>query len=185
VHAHPVLQQHGFTALCFLVSSWPGDGAARAHAQSGGELPELPGHREGTLAIEKGEADRAILRWSEIDAMRRAGTFEFHSHTHSHVRWDKVAPSREEKCAALRCDLLAARAALETRMGEASDHLFWPQGFYDDDYRQVARETRFKHFYTCEVAPNIGGERSGRTIDLSAGSAGPASVLACIEIMGA
>ncbi|SOE94467.1 Polysaccharide deacetylase [Burkholderia sp. D7] len=157
VHAHPVLQRYGFTALCFLVTSWPGDGAPRVHAHSGGELPELLSHHEGDLAIENGEADRTILRWSEIDAMRRAGTFEFHSHTHSHVRWDKVARNREEKCAALRRDLLTARAALETRIGEASDHLCWPQGFYDDDYRQVAREAGFRHFYTCEMGPNVRG----------------------------
>jgi len=43
VHAHPVLQRHGFTALCFLVTSWPGDGAPRTHAHSGDELPELLG----------------------------------------------------------------------------------------------------------------------------------------------
>ncbi|KLU23747.1 hypothetical protein EOS_24190 [Caballeronia mineralivorans PML1(12)] len=158
VHAHPVLQRHGFTALCFLVTSWPGDGAPRAHAHLGDELPELLNHHEGERAIENGEADRAILRWSEIDAMRHAGTFEFHSHTHSHVRWDKVAPNREEKCVALKRDLLAARAALETRLGGASDHLCWPQGYYDDDYRRVARETGFRHFYTCEMGPNVRGQ---------------------------
>ena len=32
VHAHPVLQRHGFTAVCFLVSGWPGEGAPRANA---------------------------------------------------------------------------------------------------------------------------------------------------------
>ena len=159
VYAHPVLQRHGFSALCFLVTSWLGDGAPRVHAHSGDELPELLNHHESERAIENGEADRAILRWSEIDAMRRAGTFEFHSHTHSHVRWDKVARNREEKCAALRRDLLAARVAFETRMGEASDHLCWPQGFYDDDYRQIARETGFRHFYTCEMGPNIRGAK--------------------------
>lgn len=158
VHAHPVLQQHGFTALCFLVTSWPGDGAPRLNAHSGEDLPELLGHREGDLAIENGEADRTILRWSEIDAMRRAGTFEFHSHTHSHVRWDKVARNREEKCAGLKRDLINARATLETRLGEVSDHLCWPQGFYDDDYRRIARETGFRHFYTCEMGPNVSGQ---------------------------
>jgi peptidoglycan/xylan/chitin deacetylase (PgdA/CDA1 family) len=155
VHAHPVLRQHGFTALCFLVTSWPGDGAPRANAQSGGELPELLGHREGDLAIKNGEADRTILRWSEIDAMRRAGTFEFHSHTHSHVRWDKVARDREEKCAGLKHDLIDARAVLKARLGGVSDHLCWPQGFYDDDYRRIAREAGFRHFYTCEMGPNV------------------------------
>ena len=158
VHAHPVLQQHGFTALCFLVTNWPSDGAPRSNTHSGGELPELLGHREGELAIESGEADRTILRWAEIDAMRCAGTFEFHSHTHSHVRWDKVAPSREEKCASLRRDLIDARAAFEFRFGEISDHLCWPQGFHDNDYRRIARETGFRHFYTCEMGPNVSGQ---------------------------
>ncbi len=90
--------------------------------------------------------------------MRRAGTFEFHSHTHSHVRWDKVALNREEKCASLRRDLLDARAAFDIRFGRISDHLCWPQGFYDDDYRQIARETGFRHFYTCEMGPNVSGQ---------------------------
>ncbi|WP_240975285.1 polysaccharide deacetylase family protein [Paraburkholderia aromaticivorans] len=61
---------HGLTALCFLVTSWIGEGPVRAHARSGGEV-----------AIENGEPDPAILRRPEIDAMREARTFEFHSHT--------------------------------------------------------------------------------------------------------
>jgi peptidoglycan/xylan/chitin deacetylase (PgdA/CDA1 family) len=89
VHAHPVLQAHGLTALCFLVTSWVGEGCVRAHARSGDALPPLLNHRDGEMAIESGKADHAILRWSEIDAMREAGTFEFHSHTHSHVRGDR------------------------------------------------------------------------------------------------
>ncbi|KQR73780.1 hypothetical protein ASG35_22715 [Burkholderia sp. Leaf177] len=160
VHAHPVLAKHGFTALCFLVTSWPGEGPPRQNAQSGGLLPELLGHREGDLAIEGGEPDRTILRWSEIEAMRRAATFEFHSHTHSHVRWDKVAENREEKCAGLKRDLISARAAFTSRLGGVSDHLCWPQGFYDDDYKRVAREAGFRHFYTCEMAPNVGNTRA-------------------------
>lgn len=160
VHAHPILQEHGFTALCFVVTSWPGEGVPRPNARTGGALPVLLGHREGDLAIEGGEADRTILRWSEIEAMRRAGTFEFHSHTHGHVRWDKIARNQEEKCAGLRRDLLDARAAFKARLGEVSDHLCWPQGFYDDDYRRIAREAGFKHFYTCEMAPNVGNENA-------------------------
>jgi peptidoglycan/xylan/chitin deacetylase (PgdA/CDA1 family) len=156
VHAHPVLQRHGLKAICFLVSGWPGEGAPRASAADtpGKDLPKLLNHREGELAIEQGRADETILRWSEIDAMRRAGTFEFHSHTHSHVRWDRIAGSRAEKRAKLRDDLLAARATLGERLGGVSDHLCWPQGYYDDDYREIARETGFRHFYTCHPGAN-------------------------------
>jgi peptidoglycan/xylan/chitin deacetylase (PgdA/CDA1 family) len=165
VHAHPVLQRHGLNAICFLVSGWPGEGAPRAtaaHASDGtvNELPHLLNHREGELAIEAGCADDAVLRWSEIDATRRAGTFEFHSHTHCHVRWDQVAGNRSEKRAKLRDDLLVARTTLQERLGGVSDHLCWPQGYYDDDYREVARETGFRHFYTCHPGGNPSSKRT-------------------------
>jgi peptidoglycan/xylan/chitin deacetylase (PgdA/CDA1 family) len=160
VHAHPVLQRYGFTALCFLVSSWPGEGAVRPNlcsAASATELPRLLNHREGELAIENGRADEAILRWSEIDAMRRAGTFEFHSHTHSHIRWDRVAGNRGEKRARLRDDLSAARATLSERLNGVSDHLCWPQGYYDGDYLEIAHDAGFRHFYTCLPGTNVAG----------------------------
>jgi peptidoglycan/xylan/chitin deacetylase (PgdA/CDA1 family) len=164
VHAHPVLLRHGFKALCFLVTSWIGEGAPRPCAGSGEALPALLNHDEGDKAIGRGEADRVILRWSEIDAMRETGSFEFHSHTHRHVRWDRVARDREEKCAGLGRDLAEARIAL-ARLGEVSDHLCWPQGYVDDDYRRIALAAGFRHFYTCEMGLNQprqddAGERS-------------------------
>jgi peptidoglycan/xylan/chitin deacetylase (PgdA/CDA1 family) len=164
VHAHPVLQKHGFSAICFLVSAWPGDGPARAHAggASGASvasvasrpLPRLLSHAAGEKAIADGCADDAVLRWSEIDEMRRCGTFEFHSHTHTHIRWDRVAHSRDEKRECLHEDLVRARETLRLRFGEASDHLCWPQGYYDDDYREVALRAGFRFFYTCDSGTN-------------------------------
>ncbi|KIG01924.1 polysaccharide deacetylase family protein [Caballeronia concitans] len=157
VHAHPVLQRHGFTALCFLVTSWPRDGEVRPNASSAVNLTELPrllNHREGELAIRSGRADEAILRWSEIDAMRVAGTFEFHSHTHTHERWDLITPNRDEKRARLTDDLIAARQMLEARLGDVSDHLCWPQGYYDEDYQQIALDAGFRNFYTCHTGAN-------------------------------
>ena len=157
VHAHPVLERHGLTALCFLVSSWPGEGGVRPNASDpGAALPPLLNHDAGDRAIQSGRADDVILRWSEIEAMRDAGTFEFHSHTHTHVRWDQVTRSSGEKRERLHDDLSAARATLRTRLGEVSDHLCWPQGYYDDDYRQVALNAGFRHFHTCHVGTNVG-----------------------------
>jgi peptidoglycan/xylan/chitin deacetylase (PgdA/CDA1 family) len=157
VHAHPVLQQHGFTALNFLVTGWIGAGPPRPNAGSAKVLPHLLSHHEGAQAIEAGQADRAILRWSEIDAMRSAGTYEFHSHTHRHVRWDQLMPNQHEKRAALERDLRDARTAL-SRLGQVSDHLCWPQGYYDDDYQAVAAAAGFRYFYTCEMGQNVPGQ---------------------------
>jgi peptidoglycan/xylan/chitin deacetylase (PgdA/CDA1 family) len=172
VHAHPVLKRHGFTALCFLVSSWPGEGGVRQNAtnaaNAGVTLPRLLDHHAGERAIEDGRADDVILRWSEIEAMRAAGTFEFHSHTHTHVRWDQVAGSSDEKRERLRDDLHAARAVLRARLGEASDHLCWPQGYYDDDYREVALNAGFRHFYTCHTGTNVGANPRDRNVSADA-----------------
>ncbi|BBU32114.1 hypothetical protein BTHE68_58480 (plasmid) [Burkholderia sp. THE68] len=157
VHAHPVLQRHGLTAMCFLVSSWPGEGGVRPNVSNANSaLPALLDHHAGERAIENGRVDDVILRWSEIEAMREAGTFEFHSHTHTHVRWDQVTGSRGEKRERLHADLSAARAALRTRLGDVSDHLCWPQGYYDDDYREVALNAGFRHFHTCHSGTNVG-----------------------------
>ncbi|MBN3761684.1 polysaccharide deacetylase family protein [Burkholderia sp. Ac-20365] len=161
VHAHPVLEKYGLTALCFLVTGWPGDGPPRAHAGTGGALPPLLDHHAGEVAIENGEADGAILRWSEIDAMRAAGTFEFHSHTHTHVRWDRVAANAQEKRESLMRDLIESRAMLQARLGEGSDHLCWPQGYYDDDYLNAAQQAGFRHLYTCETGPTYPRKDAG------------------------
>jgi peptidoglycan/xylan/chitin deacetylase (PgdA/CDA1 family) len=160
VHAHPVLAQHGFTAIGFLVSGWVNDGPARpntagfANPTSANNVPDLLGHAAAKAAIAAGETDRAIMRWSEIDAMRQAGTFEFHSHTHTHTRWDRVSAHAEAKRASLRSDLLQARATLEQRLGAVSDHLCWPQGYVDTDYVAEARAAGFRHLYTVEPGTN-------------------------------
>jgi peptidoglycan/xylan/chitin deacetylase (PgdA/CDA1 family) len=166
VHAHPVLRAYGLTALCFLVTGWIGDGPTRANASTGGALPPLLDHRACEAALGNGAADQAILRWSEIDAMREAGTFEFHSHTHTHVRWDQVSANVNDKRAGLARDLDAARATLKARLGDVSDHLCWPQGYYDDDYLEVASQAGFRHFYTCGTGSNYpgGDDRAVRSI---------------------
>ena len=160
VHAHPVLAKYGFTALGFLVSGWVNSGPVRPNAlasTSARNLPDLPdllGHSAAKAAIEAGESDRAVMRWSEIDAMRQAGTFEFHSHTHTHTRWDRVSANPVTKRARLRDDLLQARAALVQHLGGVSDHLCWPQGYFDTDYVEEAHAAGFRHLYTGEPGTN-------------------------------
>ena len=156
VHAHPVLAQHGFTAIGFLVSGWVNTGPVRPNAAtSPASLPDLPGHTASKAAIEAGQTDRVIARWSEIDAMRQAGTFEFHSHTHTHTRWDRLSTTAAAKRASLRADLLKARATLEQNLGEVSDHLCWPQGYFDTDYLEEAAAAGFRHLYTVAPGTNV------------------------------
>lgn len=167
VHAHPVLQEFGLHAVIFLVTGWlGGESQVRRHAAMDGDVPACPNHREAKRLIDAGRADEVMLRWSEVDAMQAAGTFEFHSHTHSHTRWDKTIADRNERRTALATDLAASRAALAARCG-ASAHLCWPQGYYDDDYRAVAKEAGFRYLYTVRKGintPNTRADEIGRIV---------------------
>jgi len=151
VYAHPVLARYGMRAVIFLITGWIGDGPVRAHAGPNVTVPATPDHDECKRLIAAGRADDVMLRWSEIEAMRAAGTFEFHSHTHTHTRWDKqCAGDREAKCGHIAEELAASRATLTARLGEVSSHLCWPQGYFDADYVAAAEAAGFRHLYTTD-----------------------------------
>src|SRR5690606_9673899 len=108
-------------------------------------------HKESKLRMFGTEPDSVMLRWDEIDAMIKAGTFEIHSHTHTHTRWDLLCASADEKTQRFHEDQLASRLTLERRLGQASRHLCWPQGYFDADYQRVANALGFDHLYTTDA----------------------------------
>lgn len=171
VYAHPVLERHGMKALMFLVSGWPHDLPMRPHAGQSGlrdALPVTPNHKDCKALLLEGKTDAVIARWSEIRAMQDAGTFEIHSHTHTHNRWDKLCATAADKRQQLTQDLDMARQTLSQRLGHVSEHLCWPQGYFDDDYREVARAAGFSHFYTTDAhGQNKPGQDAGYIYRLS------------------
>ncbi len=160
VHAHPVLTEFGFRALLFVVTGFIGNGPPRPAAA-------CLDHRSSKAAIASGRMDEAMLRWSEIEAMARSGSFEFHSHTHRHVRWDRMALGPEARDAELAKDLDQSRRCLAERLGSASRHLCWPQGYFDSGYVRVAEDAGFTHLYTVEERLTLPGDdarRIGRNV---------------------
>lgn len=155
VYAHPVLHRYGMQAVLFIVTGWLGDGPVRAHAgqnPGAGRLPAAPDHDASKALIAAGRTDEVMLRWSEVQAMQQAGTFEFHSHTHTHTRWDRqCADDAAAKRARIDEELALARAALQQRLGSSSDHLCWPQGYFDADYVEAARAAGYRHLYTTDA----------------------------------
>jgi len=149
VYAHPVLQEFGQRATIFLITGWIGDGTPRPYSGQPG-TPDVPAHKQAMAAAADGKLDTAFLRWTEVEAMRAAGTFDFHSHTHTHTRWDRQIAAQAERDAALAEDLAVSRETLAARLGEASPHLCWPQGYFDANYQRVARAAGFTHLYTTE-----------------------------------
>ncbi|HEY9281414.1 MAG TPA: polysaccharide deacetylase family protein [Eoetvoesiella sp.] len=157
VYAHPVLSKYGFSAVMFVVSSWIQNGPIRPYAGQGA-VPATPSHNDCKKYIADGRADEVIVRWSEIHAMRTAGTFEVHSHTHTHTRWDQQASSVAEKRERIAEEFSLARATLTANLGTVSDHLCWPQGYFDDDYVELAKQAGFRYLYTTDAyGQNIPG----------------------------
>jgi len=149
VYAYPLMKRYGFHGVVFLVTSWVGEGPPRAQLGAGA-LPETPSHHECEQRIEQGRPDEAMLRWSEVEAMRADGTFEFHSHTHTHTRWD-LGPHKLQKNEYMATELAQSRAVLQQRLGSVSAHFCWPQGYFDADYVRIAQEAGFRYLYTTQA----------------------------------
>ena len=180
VHAHPIMAEHGLHGVIFLITGWIGDGPARPHAGMA-NAPATPAHKACMEAVQAGRADEVMLRWSEVLAMREAGTFEFHSHTHTHTRWDRVEPDATLRAERLAADLEHSRAALAQRIGGATAHLCWPQGYYDPAYVATARRQGFSHLYTVRrgaVRPGPDHEAIVRIVAKDRGATWLASRLA-------
>ncbi|MEJ2060247.1 MAG: polysaccharide deacetylase family protein [Gammaproteobacteria bacterium] len=148
VHAYPVLQKLGLHAVIFAVTRWIGNGATRPHAGQPGEPPATPGHKACKHAIAEGRADEVMLRWSEIVAMEAEGSIEVHSHTHSHVRWDREHADERERIQAVQNDLQRSHHELYEQLGRRSRHLCWPWGYFEPGYVPAAREAGFEALYT-------------------------------------
>lgn len=150
-YAAPVLAEFGMKAVIFVVTGWLGEGVPRTGT------PDAPDHSECKRRIAAGEPDSVILRWSEAEQLQAAGVFEFHSHTHSHTRWDRQVVELNARGRALAEDLVASRQALRGRLGVDSRHLCWPQGYYDEQYMALACAAGFDYLYTTQTRINVAG----------------------------
>ncbi len=146
-YAHPILQETGLLACMFVVTDWLGNGAARPAQGAASGF----NHKACMQAVQDGRHDDVMMRWAEVEAAQAAGTFEFHSHTHTHTRWDRACPSPHEKRDRLAEDLARSRAALTAQLGSVSDHLCWPQGYFDADYIEVAQAAGFRYLHTTQA----------------------------------
>jgi peptidoglycan/xylan/chitin deacetylase (PgdA/CDA1 family) len=159
VHAYPVLRQHRQRAVIFAVTGWIGDGPPRACADKSGNssLPATPDHRACKTAIEAGRTDEVMLRWSEIDLMESSGVMEIHSHTHSHIRWDKQFGDPAARLAAVTEDLQRSQATLSSRLKRTSRHLCWPWGYTEPGYSAAAEAAGFAAEYLTAKGINTPG----------------------------
>jgi peptidoglycan/xylan/chitin deacetylase (PgdA/CDA1 family) len=158
VYAHPILKKYNMRATMFIVTGLIGEGGPRPVAGETQVLPEMISHKRGKAMIAAGHPDPVMVRWSEVHAMQAAGTFEFHSHTDTHTRWDLTGVTREACLAKIQQELLRSRETLQQQFGVVSEHFCWPQGYFEEDYIELAQNAGFRYLYTTIA---YGQNRSG------------------------
>ena len=160
VFAYPVLKALQMRAVIFIVTDWVKNGVARPFATfeknsrfTVENCPKTPEHNACKAEIAQGRADSVILNVGELLEMR--DVFEYHPHTHSHQRFDQIfADNPEKKCAELLKDLEKAQDFFSQNFGQKSTHLCWPQGYFDDDYIEMATQAGFQFLYTTQPGAN-------------------------------
>lgn len=158
-HVYPVLKEFNLRAHIFLITDLIGDGPVRDAC-----IAEYS-HHCCDKHIMQGKEDKVMLRWSEVNEMLKDGLIEFHVHTHSHTRWDKIFRSNNKQLKYLRQDIIQSKKCLTERTGQCSKHLCWPEGYYNKDYINVAEELGFSYLYTTERrmnCPDKGSLQIGR-----------------------
>ncbi|EAB8636058.1 carbohydrate transporter [Salmonella enterica subsp. enterica] len=143
----PVLQEFNLNAHIFLITGLTGKGPVRKQEVS------VFSHQECEERIKQGCADDVMLRWSEVQEMRDSGLVEFHLHTHTHQRWDRV-DSIQSHLEFLKADILLGRECMKAMLGNCSRHLCWPEGYYTHEYIRVAKALGFSYLYTTERRMN-------------------------------
>jgi len=119
--AWPLLQEHGFGAILFVVAGRVG----------------------GTADWEIGDDRTPLLGWNELAALRDEGV-ELGSHTLAHAR----LPALDAE-AAVR-ELASSRAVLAERLGEPIEALAYPYGDLDAPTTHLAGGCGYVYGLTCE-----------------------------------
>ncbi|MBI5333757.1 MAG: polysaccharide deacetylase family protein [Burkholderiales bacterium] len=120
-HAWPALQEFGFTATVFLVSSLIGKPSA--WLKDFDQQPPL--------------MDAATIR-----RLRREGA-HFGSHAVSHPRLSQLAPEQ------MRAEIFDSKAALEDLLGEDVPDFCYPYGDYNERARDLVQEAGYRTGLTC------------------------------------
>lgn len=149
VFAFPILLRFALKASVFLSTSVIREGEARGTTSGSEILPFCPTHEECKQRINLGHPETVMMNWDEIRLMRQSGLVDFHSFAHTQTRWDQQL-NEEGKNLAMKKELDQSKELLLKELGEVSEHLSWPHGYFDEDYIQLAQEAGFELLYTWD-----------------------------------
>lgn len=124
-YALPVLQQHGFPAMVYLISGMLGQPASW-FAHDGRDTPLL-------------------MSAARVRELRRAG-IDFGSHSVSHAKLAEQNPQR------IREEVSRSKAELEDVLGEPGKHFCYPYGSHDLRAIEAVAEAGYESATTCARA---------------------------------
>ncbi len=164
VYAFPVLKKYGIKAAVFLVSSWV-EGASASKADKKNlirEFTEAPPLHDRTKAYAgEGRFEKFSIDWDMAREMKESGLVEFHSHTVTHRRCDRLAPGELVE------ELRASKEMIEAALKERCDYLCWPKGKYNFSCVEAARALGYRGVFTTEpgvVQPGVDPLRIKRIV---------------------
>jgi peptidoglycan/xylan/chitin deacetylase (PgdA/CDA1 family) len=129
-NALPVLRQHHFSGLLFLVSGLLGQ--TNEWQQRAGDV------------VEPLMDDAQVRDWL-------AAGQEIGSHTQTHPRLTQLSP------AAAKEEITASKKALEDRFGVAVEHFCYPYGDWNEMVRELVKAAGYKTACTTECGVNLAG----------------------------
>ena len=125
--ALPLLREHGFQAMVFLIPPLVDAGAPLA-------WPEVTEQRRAHPGVMRS------MTWAQVEEMAEAGT-EFGSHTLSHPKLPTLGDEE------LRQELLDARVRLRERLGRC-DTLAYPFGHWDARVERAAADAGYAYAFS-------------------------------------
>lgn len=147
VYAFPVLKKYGIKAAVFLVGSWV-EGASASGADKKELIREFtdraPLHDTTKAYAEEGRFEMFSVDWDMVREMRDSGLVEFHSHTMTHKRCDRLPPRELVE------ELRGSKETIEAALKTPCDYLCWPRGKYDSSCVEAARALGYRGVFTTE-----------------------------------
>jgi peptidoglycan/xylan/chitin deacetylase (PgdA/CDA1 family) len=147
VYALPILEEFSAQGVFFVVTSWPGDGAARVGLGADPDWHPFS-HTESMKLAGTNSGDSVSMRWSELLAARDTGLVSLASHSHGHGDWWKRGIGVKGVLDYFEMDLMHTKDTLEAQLGVCPPHLCWPKGHFCNSMMKMAKDNGFVHQYS-------------------------------------
>jgi len=161
-YAIPILEELNIPAVLFVVSSWPGDGKKRTNGKH--DIPIFSHYDLINFIRDSSMRDKAVMRWSEINAAIDKGVLSVQSHSYTHGEWWIKCDDTDVMLSILREDLIASVEKIYEKTGIYPTQLCWPRGEFTLSMKDMATKTGLRVQYSVLRGGNIAKQNNERIV---------------------